>query len=183
MDIDLLNRKSTHFVLWAPGQTAPKLVIGTLQFGAPPFLTGRKSLPLKAVGGVHGLWELAPADAGLTDGNVYHFWFEVDDTKPGHTAGARVSVTDPTAFTVDWRITEGDGTQPASVIKFDSGQLVPCDPDGTVVTPPAPGDSGKAGSKQFHNHLRVAGRVDAPTARRRLGAGCRNVSRYYRHAR
>jgi pullulanase len=149
MDTDLLNRKSTHFVLWAPGQTAPKLVIGTLQFGAPPFLTGKQSLPLKAVGGVHGLWELAPADAGLTDGNVYYFWFEVDDTKPGHTASARVSVTDPTAFTVDWRITEGDGTQPASVIKFDTGQLVPCDPDGTPVTPPAPGDLRKLAANNF----------------------------------
>ena len=36
MNIDLLNRKSTSFVLWAPGQTTPKLVIGTFQPGAPP---------------------------------------------------------------------------------------------------------------------------------------------------
>jgi pullulanase len=149
MDTDLLTRKASHFVLWAPGQTAPKLVIGTLQFGAPPFLNGKQVLPLQAVGGVHGLWQIAPADASLTDGGVYHYWFEVDDTMPGHAANARVSVTDPTAFTVDWRITEGDGDQPASVIKFASGRLVPCDPDGTPVTPPAPGDLRKLAQNNF----------------------------------
>ena len=149
MNTDLLIRKSTRFVLWAPGQTAPKLVIGTLQFGAPPFLAGKQSLALQAVSGVSGLWELTPADAGLTDGNVYHYWFEVDDTLPGHAAGARVSVTDPTASTVDWRITEGDGDQPASVIKFAGGQLVQCDPDGTAVTPPAPGDLSQLATNNF----------------------------------
>ena len=149
MDTDLLNRKSTRFVLWAPRQTAPKLVIGTLQFGAPPFLTGKQTLPLKAVSGVHGLWEIAPANCGLTDGNVYYYWFEVDDTRPGHAANTRVSVTDPTAFCVDWRITESDGDQPASVIKFAGGQLVPCDADGTPVKPPAPGDLRKLAQNNF----------------------------------
>src|SRR5262245_57506440 len=37
MNIDLLDRKSTHSVLWAPGQTAPGLVIGTFQPGAANF--------------------------------------------------------------------------------------------------------------------------------------------------
>jgi pullulanase len=149
VDTDLLDRKSTHFVLWAPGQATPKLVIGTLKFGAPPTLTGRRTVPLKSVGGVHGLWEISPADCGLANGEIYHYWFEVDDTRPGHAVNARVSVTDPTAFTVDWRVTEGDGDQPASVVKFANGQLVPCDPDGTPVTPPAPGDLRKIAQNNF----------------------------------
>src|SRR3954470_19639878 len=118
MPIDLLNRKTTHFVLWAPGQKAPKLVIGTFQFGAPPQVNGRNSFAMKEAAGVHGLWEIAPADCALVNSTVYHYWFDVDDTRPGHAAGARVLVTDPTAVTVDWRITEGDGEQPASVVLF-----------------------------------------------------------------
>jgi glycosidase len=149
VDTDLLNRKSTHFVLWAPGQAAPQLVIGTLQFGAPPFLTGKQTLPLTAVAGVHGLWEIAPAACGLTEGGVYHYWFDVADTRPGHAANARVSVTDPTSSTVDWRITQGDGDQPASVIKFAGGQLVACDPDGTPVTPPVDGNLRQMATNNF----------------------------------
>src|SRR5579885_3213446 len=136
MNTDLLDRKSTSFVLWAPGQTTPKLVIGTFQEGAPPSVINRQTLPLTAVTGVSDLFQIAPADCGLTDGTVYHYWFEVDDTRPGHAANARVSVTDPTACTVDWRVTEASGDQPASVIKFSSGKLVACDPDGTPVTAP-----------------------------------------------
>ena len=40
---------------------------------------------------------------------------------------------DPMTSTTDWRLTKGE--QPASVIKFENGQLVPCDPDGTPVAP------------------------------------------------
>jgi glycosidase len=149
VDTDLLDRKSTHFVLWAPGQTAPSLVIGSLQFGAPPFLTGRQTLPLQAVAGVRDLWQLAPLDAGLADGQVYHYWFEVDDTRPRHASGARVSVSDPVAFTVDWRITGASGEQPASVIKFSGGRLVPCDPDGVPVEPPEPGDLRQIAQNNF----------------------------------
>ena len=149
MKIDLLNRKSNRFVLWAPGQAGPKLLIGTLQFGAPPFLTGSQTFALKAVGGVHGLWEIGPVDCGLTDGNVYHYWFEVDDTRPGHAANARALVTDPIASTVDWRITKGEGDQPASVILFKGGQLVSCDPDGIPVTPPASGNLRKLAPNNF----------------------------------
>jgi pullulanase len=139
VDTDLLNRKATKFVLWAPRQTAPKLVIGTFQFGAPSSLSAERTLKLSAVTGVHDLWERAAADCGLTDGNVYHYWFEVDDTKPTRAADARIRVTDPVGFTVDWRVTAG-GDQPASVIKFAGGQLVPCDADGTAVTAPEASD-------------------------------------------
>jgi pullulanase len=131
MNTDLLNRKSTHFALWAPGQTAPKLVIGTFQPGAPPALAGKQSFNLAAVAGVSGLFEIAPAACGLTAGTVYHYWFEVDDTNIGHASGARILVSDPAALTTDWRLTEG--AQPAAVTKFENGRLVPCDSDGTSV--------------------------------------------------
>jgi 1,4-alpha-glucan branching enzyme len=149
MDTDLLNRRATRFVLWGPGQAAPQLVIGTLQLGAPPFLSAKRTLPLTAAAGVHGLWEIAAADCGLTDGNVYHYWFEIDDTRPGHATGARISVTDPVSSTVDWRVTGGNRDQPASVVKFVAGQLVECDPDGTPVTPPVPGDLRKLAQNNF----------------------------------
>jgi 1,4-alpha-glucan branching enzyme len=133
VDIDLLSRASANFVLWAPGQTAPSLVIGTFAPGAPPSLAGRQTFNLTAVSGVTGLFEISPVTCGLSNGTVYHYWFEVDDTSPGHAPGARISVTDAIACTPDWRLTLG--TQPASVIKFENGRLLPCDPDGITVTP------------------------------------------------
>jgi pullulanase len=135
LNIDLLNRKSASFVLWAPGQTEPKLVIGTFHPGAPPSLDGQQAFDLTAVSGVSALFEIAADASGLQNGTVYHYWFEVDDTNLGHQAGARILVSDPTAFTTDWRLTQGE--QPASVTKFENHQLVPCDPDGTTVAPSA----------------------------------------------
>jgi pullulanase len=133
MNTNLLDRKSTHFALWAPGQKQPVLVIGKLQYGAPPVLSTGHSFPLLAVPGMGGLFEIASINCGLEDGHVYHYWFEVDDTRPGNSPGDRVSVTDPTAFTVDWRLVRGDGDQPAAVIKYNNGNLIPCDPDGAPV--------------------------------------------------
>jgi len=72
MNTNLLDRKSTHFVLWAPGQTGPTLVIGELQFGAPPVLSGEHTFPLAAVAGVSGLSEIAATSCGLPEGHVYH---------------------------------------------------------------------------------------------------------------
>ncbi len=148
MDTDLLNRRTTHFALWAPGQNSPRLIIGKLQAGAPPSLDAKQVVPLEAPS-LDGLWQIAPADCGLTEGEVYHYWFEVDDTSPGHAANSRVSVTDPLAFTVDWRLTQGNGDQPASVIKFSGGKLIACDPDGTPVTSPAEGDLRKLAPNNF----------------------------------
>jgi pullulanase len=132
MTIDLLVRRSSNFVLWAPGQHAPRLVIGTFEPGAPPTLRDRQSFSLTAVAGVLDLFEISPLSCGLQNGVVYHYWFEVDDTNLGHQPGARIAVCDPLATTTDWRLTEGD--QPAAVTKFDGARLVPCDPDGTAAT-------------------------------------------------
>lgn len=139
METNLLDRKASHFVLWAPGQSQPALVIGRLQYGAPAVLTGTQTLPMVAVAGLSGLFEIAATDCGLTDGEVYHYWFEVDDTRPGHAPAARVCVTDPTTATVDWRLLNGERDQPAAAVLYDQGKLIPGDPDGTPVPAPKPG--------------------------------------------
>lgn len=119
MDSDLLNRRTTHFTFWAPQQTSPELVIGTFQFGAPPLHVGRQKLALSAVEGKNDLWEIAAANCGLRDGVVYHYWFEVNDTRPGNDPHARVLVTDPLTFTPDWRLqeTETSSLHPSSCFK------------------------------------------------------------------
>ncbi len=140
MDQDLLDRKSKLFVLWAPRQSAPNLIVGKFQPGAPASMCCRRAIPLQPATGVLGLWQADPAACGLVDGETYHYWFEVEDTKPGAEGGSRVCVTDPFAFAVDWRLTETNGEQPASVIRFSGGQLVPCDVEGNPVAPPSPAD-------------------------------------------
>ncbi|MDQ3831290.1 MAG: hypothetical protein M3361_18730, partial [Candidatus Tectomicrobia bacterium] len=105
MVTNLLERKRTHFVLWAPqtGAQAPKLIIGELQATNPVSLTNERALDMADAPGSRDLWELAAAQAGLQGGKVYHYWFEVADRKAGRPPGQRVRVTDPAAFAVDWR--------------------------------------------------------------------------------
>lgn len=149
MDSNLLKRRTTHFTLWAPQQTSPELVIGTFQFGAPPLHVGRQKLPLSAVQGANDLWEIAAANCGLLDATVYHYWFEVNDTRPGSDPHSRVLITDPLTCTPDWRLQETNDEQPASVILFRGGQLVACDQDGTPVTEPADDDPAKLATNNF----------------------------------
>jgi pullulanase len=134
---NLLTRRTTHFTLWAPGQASPKLVIGTLKYGAPPSFEGSRTLDLTAVAEIDGLWERAATNCGLLDNTIYHYWFDVEDTRPESGPATRVRVTDPITSTPDWRLQEADGEQPASVVKFQGGKLIACDPDGTGVSPPA----------------------------------------------
>jgi pullulanase len=161
-------------VLWAPGQTRPALVIGELQFGAPPTLTSEHTFPLRAVVGLSGLFEVAATSCGLTDGHVYHYWFEVDDTRPGHATGARVSVTDPTSFTVDWRLVKGDRDQPAAVVKYDSGNLTACDPDGAPIPKPRTTDLRKLSP----NNLAVIYELPTAWTRRPQGGPERGVGTF-----
>jgi 1,4-alpha-glucan branching enzyme len=164
MQVNLLDRKKQNFVLWAPGQAAPKLVIGTFEPGAPPRLANEQTIAMTAVAGVSGLWQATPPAAQLQEGRVYHYWFEVADTHPGGGAHA-IRVADPTASTTDWRLYSGD--QPSAVIKFSGGKLVDCDPDGTEVQ--APANANPAGFAQ-NNHTVV---YELPTAwtRRPRGGG------------
>src|SRR5258708_34682880 len=103
--IDILERKKNRCTLWCPANSAPPpvLVIGQFQAGNPPALAGQKRFALRPVAGAAGLWEIAAADCGLIDGQVYHYWFEVTDTQPDRD-GRRILCTDPTATTVDWRL-------------------------------------------------------------------------------
>jgi len=131
LSADLLDRKRTHFVLWhaKPAVAPPVLVIGQFQPGNPPVLGGARRFPMFAVAGFTDLFAIAAADCGLTDGSVYHYFFEPADG---------VQTTDPAASTVDWRLLSNrlpppfttDDRQPAAVIKFRGGQLIPCDPAG-----------------------------------------------------
>lgn len=149
MDSDLLQRRTTHFTLWAPQQTSPDLLIGTFQFGAPPSQVGKPKIALNAVAGAKDLWEIAASSCGLQEGTVYHYWFEVNDTRPGGDPHSRVLVTDPLTFTPDWRLPETNDEQPASVILFRDGQLVPCDQDGSPLTPVADDNPGQLAPNNF----------------------------------
>ena len=88
-----------------------------------------KRFSLAPVAGFTDLFAIAAADCGLNEGWFYHYFFE--------TAGG-IQTTDPAAYTVDWRLLSNrqpppftvDDRQPAAVIKYRGGQLVPCDPAG-----------------------------------------------------
>lgn len=137
---DLLDRKQTQFVLWRakPSATAPVLVIGRFQAGNPPTLAGAHRFPLAPVAGFPDLFAIAAADCHLQEGEVYHYWFEAEDSDPARTPPQRVLCTDPTALTVDWRLLAprlprpftADDRQPAAVIKFRGGRLAASDPAG-----------------------------------------------------
>ncbi|MEX2121989.1 MAG: alpha-amylase family glycosyl hydrolase [Pirellulales bacterium] len=149
----LFGLKTTAFVLWRPHNTqiAPKLVIGQFQAGNPPTLANRREFDLEQMAQHSDLWGINVASCGLTDGSVYHYWFEVSDSNP-FRGGRRILCTDPTAFTVDWRLLaerlpapyDADDQDPAAVVKFENGQLVPCDAAGETLTPPPAIAPGKA---------------------------------------
>ncbi|WP_426120820.1 alpha-amylase family glycosyl hydrolase [Kocuria sp. LHG3120] len=135
----MFKLKRTKFVLWRPHHTAPapKLVIGIFTSGNPRSLTSRQAHDLAEIPGCPGLWAIDAVKCGLVDGEVYHYWFEVTDSAP-HRNGQRILCTDPTAFTVDWRLLadrqpppySNNDRDPASVVKFTNGQLVGCDTTG-----------------------------------------------------
>ena len=129
----LLRRKQTHFVFWRPGapNPAPRLIIGVFKAGSPPTLDQRREITFTPLQDSDEVWEIAAADCGLTDGQVYHYWFEVTDTAPFRQSHPTLLCTDPTAYTVDWRLKGnpgGDDEAAAAVIRFRNGKLVPTDP-------------------------------------------------------
>ena len=128
---DLLVRRATHFLLWRPNGSAtpPRLILGKFLAANPPVLAGEREFILAPVPGVDGLWQIAASGCGLADGDIVHYWFEVEDTHAPSPPPV-VRCTDPAAHTVDWRLTAESGNQPAAVLQFSAGRLVVCDPGG-----------------------------------------------------
>src|SRR5450759_2479723 len=138
---DLLQRRRNGFALWLPQETthAPALVIGKFVPGAPPSIALLPGSPVPMSETAPGLWEVPASKCGLASGEVYHYWFEIDDAAPWHL-GKRVRRTDPLATTTDWRVmsavpagSDDDSSQPAGVIQFQGGKLVACDPVGDTI--------------------------------------------------
>jgi 1,4-alpha-glucan branching enzyme len=137
---DILTRKETHFILWRPGATdpPPKLLLGTLTQPISQF----KEIPLSPSPEFPELWQVAATDCGLVDGQVYYYWFKVRNTEPYDAGNANevLYCTDPMAYTIDRRalapvpqeVPPGligvSNSDPASVILYQDGQLIPCDP-------------------------------------------------------
>ncbi len=137
---DLLERKATGFLLWRPrvASPPPAVVIGRLVPGNPPSFALEKKIDFQVSRAAPDLWEVPARGLGLADGAVYHYWFEVTDSNPYKGAHPRILCTDPTAWTVDWRLLAPrlpapfgeDDRDPAAVVKFAGGRLWPCDPGG-----------------------------------------------------
>src|SRR6185436_12863443 len=144
MKADLLENRKSVFLLWRPQlvNPSPKLIIGIFQPGNPPTLANRREFALALQPGHADLWGIAASNCGLIEGQVYHYWFEVSDSSPTRD-GSRIACTDPAALTVDWRLLSprlaaphiADDQDPASVIKFQNGKLIPCDPAGETFEP------------------------------------------------
>lgn len=139
---DLLKRKKTHFVLWRPQTTNPQpaLVIGEYNPNFSDRLVNQKEFPLAQSTQHPDLWEIPAAHCQLEEGKTYHYWFRVTDSNPYKSWHPRdMLCADPTAYMVDYRIRSScypgefcdADKDPASVIKYQAGALVPSDPDGT----------------------------------------------------
>lgn len=174
MAFDLLDRKSTHFVLWRPRAIAspPVLVIGRFQAGNPPVLAGVSRLPMAPSAGVTGLWEIAASACGLVDGTVYHYWFEVLSTHPGRSSKP-ILCTDPTAWAVDWNLIPppldppfvDEDRQPAAVVLFAGGLLQASDAGGEQ---PSVADDPPANTLPPNNQIVI---YELPTAWARTAPG------------
>ena len=133
---DILDRRATGFALWSPRPqtTPPVLVIGRLVPGNPPTAAGVRRIALVPAPGASGLFTVEAAACGLDDGAVYHYWFEVDDSRSAQQPPARIAVTDPLATCVDWRLFASgaaDDNQPAAVLRYlGQGRLGDADPGG-----------------------------------------------------
>src|SRR5215208_7025038 len=141
---DLLKRKETGFVLWRPGvqDPTPRLVIGQLLPGNPPSLIGERRLDMRRTEKNPDLWTIPAAECGLTEGEIYHYWFEVSDSDPRRGAigpRPRILCTDPAALVVDWRLLgprvgppygEADRDPAGVVLAAPGGRLAEADPGG-----------------------------------------------------
>lgn len=140
----IFSEKQTNFVLWRPGaiKPAPRLYIGVIDPEKSEIYADFQEIPLKPYLQFPELWTIAARDCNLKDGQVYWYWFKIPDTNPYSEYSQVRYCTDPFAWTVDRRFCgpiklqpEQGLPQPASVILYREGQLIPCDPSGRVFEP------------------------------------------------
>ncbi|MEO5360882.1 MAG: alpha-amylase family glycosyl hydrolase [Nitrospirota bacterium] len=129
----ILKHRRTHFVLWRPKCNTPKLIIGVFSSGNPCTLKDIKQYDLKRHSKYQDIWELPASDCGLKNSAVYHYWFEVDNADL-QSKDKRITVIDPFATTVDYRVCSKSSGDAASVILFQNDQLVYCDPGGEIIS-------------------------------------------------
>ena len=126
------------------------------------------------------VWGIDASACGLTDGKVYHYWFEVTDSSPSRD-GSRILCTDPTAFTVDWRLqappppaaVQGRGPGPGRGDQVQGRQARPLRRGAGRRSPP-PSRSPRGRPEQPDRHLRtpdVLGPDQRRRATRRSGSG------------
>jgi pullulanase len=139
---DLLRLKEDHFVLWRPNTAgAPRLLIGEFTLGNPSQLVSATAHAFGPHPKHPDLWiiPLQSLPSGvLKDGKVYHYFFEVHDSSPYKSAPQDIRCTDPTAWTVDWRLLAPrldppyaeEDRDPAAVVLISGDRLVPCDAGG-----------------------------------------------------
>ncbi|MGA1876329.1 MAG: alpha-amylase family glycosyl hydrolase [bacterium] len=139
---DLLKLKETNFVLWRPNTTSiPKLMIGKFKLGNPSQLVSIINHDLSQHPDHQDLWilPLGSLSGELSDGQVYHYFFDVHCTNPYKEPDNQcICCTDPTAWSVDWRLKApclndpyGDHDRdPAAMVMISNGKLVPCDAEG-----------------------------------------------------
>ncbi|KAH7094252.1 putative alpha amylase, catalytic domain subfamily [Paraphoma chrysanthemicola] len=136
--LDIFDLRRTHFVLWAPHTAqSPSLVIARYNSDRPEGVEDPATHALHKE--QEDVWLIKAESLGLQDG-VYHYWFLINDTSAKHF-GAML-VTDPLAYSVDYRNTKYPGgdmrnaqwRQPASLVMLRAGELLPCDPSGIEFT-------------------------------------------------
>jgi hypothetical protein len=132
--VDILNRRFEAFVLWAPEPEPPftkppELVLGRVEHDWPHSFRKVFKRPLSESRDHPDLWELDPR-SDLTDGMVYHYWFEIEDSSPDRRGA--MCVTDPLAFTVAHTVAvdQGEQSQLASVVKYQDSKFRPCNING-----------------------------------------------------
>jgi hypothetical protein len=106
--VDILNRRFESFVLWAPEPEPPftkppELVQGLVDHDWPHSFRRVFKRPLSESRDPPDLWEL-DTRTDLTDGMVYHYWFEIEDSSPDN--GGTMCVTDPLSH-ARWRTRSG----------------------------------------------------------------------------
>lgn len=140
---DLFARRHENFCLWRPAVTdpVPQLVVGQrAEDHGHRFLQKIRQYQLAKDPDLDGLWIRAWTDCDLTEGEIYHYWFAVTDSRPELAGFGPIWVTDPFAQVADWQILAPAlpapygalDRSPAAVVKVEDRRLVECDPDGAV---------------------------------------------------